>query len=44
MNDGVDVQSNGYEETNEERQALFADAVGGKVEVGHLFNERSLRA
>ena len=29
VNDGINIQSYGYEEANEERQALFADAAGG---------------
>ena len=38
VNDGIDIQSYGYEEANEKRQALFADTAGGEVEVGHQFN------
>ena len=35
VNDGIDVETYGYDEANEQREQLFAEATGREVEIGH---------
>ena len=37
VGDGIDVQSYGYQEADEQREELSADAAGGDIEVWHFF-------
>ena len=39
MDDGVDVETNSYDEADEQREQLGADATGSDIDVGHGSNE-----